>query len=109
MVKKKKKKKNNNNEKYGGTGYEFRQMFCSPQPRGFMTYNKHETARFRLLVRDDKELSDPIDRSPVRSGSRFCNDIHNRGQILYESYYRNSRYLHNYVSGYILGIQLLSL
>ena len=41
---------------------------------------------------DDKELSDPIDRSPVRSGSRFCNDIHNRGQILYESYYRNSRY-----------------
>ena len=47
MVKKKKKKKNNNNnEKYGGTGYELRQMFCSPQPRGFMTSNKHETARF---------------------------------------------------------------
>ena len=47
MVKKKKKKKNNNNnEKYGGTGYELRQMFCSPQPRGFKTSNKHETARY---------------------------------------------------------------
>ena len=48
MVKKKKKK---NNEKYGGTGYEFKQTFCFPQPRGFMTSNKRETARFELLVR----------------------------------------------------------
>ena len=41
--------KNNNdndNEKYGGTGYERRQVFCSPQPRGFVTSNKHKTARF---------------------------------------------------------------
>ena len=31
-----------------GTGYGFRQVFCSPQPRGFVTSNKHElkTARF---------------------------------------------------------------
>ena len=49
--KKKKKKKKNNNEKYGGTGYEFKQTFCSPQPRGFMTSNKRETARFGLLFR----------------------------------------------------------
>ena len=61
-------KKNNDNEKYGGTGYEFRQMFSSPQPR-------HQT-NTRLVVFDclldrDKELSDPIDRSPIRSGSSF--------------------------------------
>ena len=31
---------------YGGTGYEIRQVFCSPQPRGLMTPNKHETGRF---------------------------------------------------------------
>ena len=42
---------NDNNEKYGGTGYEISKIFCSPQPRGFMTSNKHGTARFRLLVR----------------------------------------------------------
>ena len=47
MVKKKKKK----NEKYGGTGYEISQVFCSSQPRDFKTSNKHGTARFRLLVR----------------------------------------------------------
>ena len=26
------------------TGYEFRKLFCSLQPRGFVTSNKHETA-----------------------------------------------------------------
>ena len=40
---------NDNNEKYGGTGYEISQVFCSSS--GFMTSNKHGTARFRLLVR----------------------------------------------------------
>ena len=37
---------NNDNEKYGGTGYELRQVFRSPQPRGVMTSNKDETACF---------------------------------------------------------------
>ena len=32
--------KKNKNEKYGGTGYEIKQAFCSPQPRGFMTSDK---------------------------------------------------------------------
>ena len=66
MVKKKK-----NNEKYGGTGYEFKQTFCSQQPRGFTTSNKRETARLDCLFNDDKELSYLIDKSPVISGSRF--------------------------------------
>ena len=34
-----------------GTGYEFRKLFCSLQPRGFVTSNKHETACCCLLVR----------------------------------------------------------
>ena len=66
-----KKNNNNDNEKNGGTGYEFKQTFYSLQPRGFMTSNKHETARFDFLFDDDKKLSDPIDRSPVRSQSLY--------------------------------------
>ena len=34
-----------------GTGYEFQKLFCSLQPRGFVTSNKHETACCCLLVR----------------------------------------------------------
>ena len=34
---------------------------------------------------DDNKVSHPLVGSLVRSGSRFFNDIHNRGQILYES------------------------
>ena len=34
-----------------GTGYEFRKLFCSLQPRGFVTSNKHETACYCLLLR----------------------------------------------------------
>ena len=29
-----------------GTGYGFRQASCSPQPSGFVTSNKHQTAHF---------------------------------------------------------------
>ena len=32
-------------------GYEFRKVFCSLQLRGFVTSNKHETARCCLHVR----------------------------------------------------------
>ena len=34
-----------------GTGYEFRKLFCSLQPRGSVTLNKHETTCCYLLVR----------------------------------------------------------
>ena len=68
------------------TGYEFRKLFCSLQPRGFVTSNKHETACCSFLYDDDNKVSHPLVGSLVRSGSRFFNDIHNRGQILYESY-----------------------
>ena len=34
-----------------GTGYEFRKLFCSLQPRGSVTSNKHETTCCYLLVR----------------------------------------------------------
>ena len=42
----------------------------------FVLYNHAVLTNIKLLVfdclfDDDKELSDPIDRSPVRSGSRF--------------------------------------
>ena len=33
-----------------GTGYEFGKLFCSLQPRSFVTSNKHETACCCLLV-----------------------------------------------------------
>ena len=39
-----------------------------------------------FLYDDDNKVSHPLVRSLVRSGSRFLNDIHNRGQVLYESY-----------------------
>ena len=57
--------------------------FCSLERHGFATSNTHF---FDFLFDTDNYLSRPIDRSRVRSGSRFLNDIHNRGQILYESY-----------------------
>ena len=52
-------------------GYEIRQVFCSPQPRGFTASKNMKMVVFNCLFDDDKELSDPIDRSPVRSGFRF--------------------------------------
>ena len=53
------------------------------------TVLRPETNTKRLidfLFDADNKLSDPIDRILVRSESRFLNDIHNQGQMLYESY-----------------------
>ena len=68
-----------------GTGYEFRKLFCSLQPRGFVTSNT-KLLVVAFLYDDDNKVSHPLVGSLVRSGSRFFNDIRNRGQILYESY-----------------------
>ena len=69
-----------------GTGYEFRKLFCSLQPRGSVTSNNTKLLVVTFLYDDDNKVSHPLVGSLVRSGSRFFNDIHNRGQILYESY-----------------------
>ena len=60
----------------------------------FVLYNHavlwHQTNTKLLVVAflydDDNKVSHPLVRSLVRNRSRFFNDIHNRGQILYESY-----------------------
>ena len=83
---KNKKKKTKKNEKYVGLGTSFENCF--------VLYNHavlcHQTNTKLLVVAflydDDNKVSHPLVGSLVRSGSRYFNDIHNRGQILYESY-----------------------
>ena len=53
-----------------GTGYGFRKLFCSLQPRGFVTSNT-KLLVVAFLYEDDNKVSHPLVGSRVRSGSRF--------------------------------------
>ena len=63
--------------------------FRSLQPRGFATTTKLLIFIFSF---DSNKLNNPIVGSLVGNGSRVFNDIHSRGQILYESFLRNIRF-----------------
>ena len=60
-------------EQIRGTGYEFGKLFCSLQPRGFVTSKKKSTKLLvvAFLYDGDNKVSHPLVRSLVRSGSRF--------------------------------------
>ena len=73
----KNKNKNKKNEKYVGLGTSFKNCFV---------LYKDILLVVAFLYDDDNKVSHPLVGSLVRSGC-FFNDIHNRGQILYESYF----------------------